>query len=177
MSRIGKSTALAELARRGHCGSTLTRRNGVSKSRRQMVPVWSNFGANVVGRDLSHATRLGPPGAAQGAARWNRIRPWLHALIAGNHQTRSLVHGTNLSAPAWMLLTQALATVLLMTRHRSRAAKTLGILRAMISLGYPGEESVRHAWRHPNLSITALTVVAELLAVSMAWLGLRRRPR
>jgi hypothetical protein len=96
-------------------------------------------------------------------------------LIAGNHQTRSLVHGTNLSAPAWMLLTQALATVLLMTRHRSRAAKTLGILGAMMSLGYPGEESVRHAWRHPNLSITALTVVAELLAVSMARLGLRRQ--
>jgi hypothetical protein len=58
-----------------------------------------------------------------------------------------------------MLLTQALATVLLMTRHRSRAAKTLGILGAMMSLGYPGEESVRHAWRHPNLSITALTVL------------------
>ena len=74
-----------------------------------------------------------------------------------------------------MLLTQALATVLLMTRHRSRASKTLGILGAMMSLGYPGEESVRHAWRHPNLSITALTVVAELLAVSMAWLGLRRQ--
>ena len=36
--------------------------------------------------------------------------------------------GTNLSAPAWMLLAQALATVLLMTRHRSRAAKALGIL-------------------------------------------------
>jgi hypothetical protein len=42
--------------------------------------------------------------------------------------------GTNLSAPAWMLLTQTLATVLLMTRHRSRAAKTLG---AMMSLGIP----------------------------------------
>ena len=24
--------------------------------------------------------------------------------LAGNHETRSLVHGTNLSAPAWMLL-------------------------------------------------------------------------
>ena len=85
--------------------------------------------------------------------------------------------GTNLSAPAWMLLAQALATVLLMTRHRSRAAKAVGILGALMSLGYPAEKSVRQAWRHPNRSITALTGVAELLAVSMAWLGLRRQPR
>jgi hypothetical protein len=85
--------------------------------------------------------------------------------------------GTNLSAPAWMLLAQALATVLLMTRHRSRAAKALGILGAMMSLGYPAEKSVRQAWRHPNRSITALTLVAELLALSMAWLGLRRQLR
>jgi hypothetical protein len=85
--------------------------------------------------------------------------------------------GTNLSPPAWMLLAQALATVLLMTRHRCSAAKMLGILGVMMSLGYPAEKSVRQAWRHPNRSITVLTVVAELLAVSMAWLGLRRRPR
>ena len=85
--------------------------------------------------------------------------------------------GTNLSAPAWSKLAQALATVLLMTQHRSRAAKTLGILGVMMSLGYPAEKSVRQAWRHPNRSITALTLVAELLAVSMAWLGLRRQLR
>ena len=85
--------------------------------------------------------------------------------------------GTNLSAPAWMLLAQALATVLLMTRHRSRAAKTLGILGVMMSLGYPAEKSVRQAWRHPNRSTTALTGLAELLAASMAWLGLRRQLR
>ena len=84
---------------------------------------------------------------------------------------------TNLSAPVWMLLAQALATVLLRTRHRSRAAKTLGILGVMMGLGYPAEKSVRQAWRHPNRSITALTVVAELLAVAMAWLGLRRQLR
>ncbi len=88
-----------------------------------------------------------------------------------------LFMGTNLSAPGWMLLAQALATVLLMTRHRSRAATTLGILGVMMSLGYPAEKSVRQAWRHPNRSTAALTLVAELLAVSMAWLGLRRRPR
>src|SRR5829696_6591785 len=85
--------------------------------------------------------------------------------------------GTNLSAPLWMLLAQALATVLLTTRHRSRAAKALGILGVMMSLGYPAEKSVRQAWRHPNRSITALTVVAELLAAAMAWLGLRRQLR
>ena len=88
-----------------------------------------------------------------------------------------LFMGTNLSAPLWMLLAQALATVLLMTRHRSRAAKTLGILGVMMGLGYPAEKSVRQAWRHPNRSITALTGVAELLAAAMAWLGLRRQLR
>jgi hypothetical protein len=88
-----------------------------------------------------------------------------------------LFMGTNLSAPVWMLLAQALATVLLMTRHRSRAAKALGILGVMMSLGYPAEKSVRQAWRHPNRSTTALTLVAELLALSMAWLGLRRQLR
>ena len=66
--------------------------------------------------------------------------------------------GTNLSAYAWMLLAQALGNVLLMTRHRSSAAKTLGILGALMSLGYPTEKSVRQTWRHPNRSITALTV-------------------
>lgn len=85
--------------------------------------------------------------------------------------------GTNLSPPAWMLLAQTLATVLLMTRHRSSAAQMLGILGVMMSLGYPAEKSVRQAWRHPTRSITALTVVAELLAVSMAGIGLRRQLR
>jgi hypothetical protein len=47
----------------------------------------------------------------------------------------------------------------------------------MMSLGYPAEKSVRQAWRHPKRSMTALTVVAELLAVSMAWLGLGRQLR
>ena len=119
----------------------------------------------------ARATRLGLPGAAQGTARRNRIRPWFHVWIAGNHKTGSLVHGTNLSPPAWTLLAQTLATVLLMTRHRSSAAKMLGILGVMMSLGYPAEKSVRQVWRHPTRSITALTLVAELLAVSMAWLG------
>ena len=85
--------------------------------------------------------------------------------------------GTNLSPPAWMLLAQTLATVLLMTRHRSSAAQMLGILGVMMCLGYPAEKSVRQAWRHPTRSITVLTVVAELLAVSMAWIGLRRQLR
>jgi len=77
----------------------------------------------------------------------------------------------------WMLLAQALATVLLMTRHRRTAAKMLGILGVMMSFGTPAEKSVRQAWRHPNRSITALTAAAELLALAIAWLGLRRQRR
>ena len=49
-----------------------------------------------------------------------------------------------------------------MTRHRSSAAKTLGILGALMSLRYPTEKSVRQTWRHPNRSITALTVFLAL---------------
>jgi hypothetical protein len=81
--------------------------------------------------------------------------------------------GTNLSAPPHMLVMQALATVLLMTRHGSGAAKTLGILGAMNSLGYPAEKSVRRAWRHPDRSVAPLAAVLELLSIAMAWLGLR----
>src|SRR5829696_3695533 len=55
--------------------------------------LWIGSGCEVLGRDLGRATRLGLPGAAQGAARRNRIRPWFHAWIAGNHKTGSLVHG------------------------------------------------------------------------------------
>jgi hypothetical protein len=65
----------------------------------------------------------------------------------------------------------------LMTSHRSSPAKDARILGEMMTLGYVAERSIRQAWRHLNRSITALTVVAELLAVSMARRGLRRQLR
>ena len=83
--------------------------------------------------------------------------------------------GTNLSAPGVMLLAQGLATVALVSGRRRRvAARTLGILGAVMALGYPAEVSVRQAWRHPDRVVAPLTAVAEALAIAMAVLGLRR---
>jgi hypothetical protein len=56
-----------------------------------------------------------------------------------------LFMGTNLSAPVWMLLAQALATVLFDDPAPFQGGTTLGILGVMMSLGYPAEKSVRQA--------------------------------
>ena len=85
--------------------------------------------------------------------------------------------GTNLSAPGVMLLAQGASIPLLVTGHRPRlAARTLGVLGAVMALGYPAEVSVRHAWRHPDRVIAPLIAAAEVLAITMAVLGLYRSP-
>lgn len=86
------------------------------------------------------------------------------------------VMGTNLSAPGVMLILQTLATAGLLSRRRRRtSAKTLGILGAIMSGGYPAEKSVREAWRgrSPDTSMVAMTVAATALAAVMAVLGRR----
>ena len=84
--------------------------------------------------------------------------------------------GTNLSAPGVMLLAQGLSTVLLFTPRRRLAARILGLLGAVMSLGYPAEVSVRDAWRHPDQVVAPLTAATEVLAIAMAVLGLYRSP-
>jgi hypothetical protein len=83
--------------------------------------------------------------------------------------------GTNLSAPGVMLLAQAVSTMLLVSGRRRRiASRTLGVLGAIMTLGYPAEVSVRRAWRRPDRVVAPLTAAAEVLAITMAALGLRR---
>lgn len=86
------------------------------------------------------------------------------------------VAGTNLSAPGVMLVLQGLATLgLLIPERRKTAAKTLGILGAIMTGGYPGERSVREAWRgkSSDKAMVTITAAATVLAVLMALLGWR----
>jgi hypothetical protein len=86
--------------------------------------------------------------------------------------------GSNLSAPGVMLIAQGVSTLLLLSdRRRQVAARVLGVLGAVMTLGYPAEVSVRHAWRHPDRVVAPLSAAAEALAVTMAVLGLRRDGR
>ena len=87
------------------------------------------------------------------------------------------ITGTNLSAPGVMLVLQAACTAVLARRPSRAAAKTLGILGAIMTGGYPGERSVRGAWRQPGDSRTPLTAAATLLAAAMAVQGFRAARR
>lgn len=80
--------------------------------------------------------------------------------------------GTNLSAPGLMLALQAVSTTTLFLRSSNRAAKTLGILGAIMAGGYPAERTVRASWKGTNDGTAALTTSATLLATIMAVLGL-----
>lgn len=83
------------------------------------------------------------------------------------------VLGTNLSAPVVMLILQAAATAALRTRHHRRAARTLGVLGTIMTVGYPAERSVRLAWRRWESPAAPLTATATALAMGMAVLGSR----
>jgi hypothetical protein len=90
------------------------------------------------------------------------------------------IAGTNLSAPGVMLVLQGLAIIgLLVPGKRRTAAKALGILGAIMSGGYPGEKSVREAWRGniPDKAMVPLTASATALAALMAVLGRREVKR
>lgn len=90
------------------------------------------------------------------------------------------VMGTNLSAPGVMLILQGLATAGLLSRRKRRAAaKTLAILGAIMSGGYPAEKSIRRAWRGetPDKSLMPMTAAATALAALMALLGRREMGR
>jgi UDP:flavonoid glycosyltransferase YjiC (YdhE family) len=80
--------------------------------------------------------------------------------------------GTNLSAPGLMLALQAVCAGTLFLRPSSRAAKTLGILGAIMTGGYPAERTVRASWTGTNDGTAPLTASATLLAAIMAALGL-----
>ncbi|WP_159801048.1 glycosyltransferase [Arthrobacter zhaoguopingii] len=85
--------------------------------------------------------------------------------------------GTNLSAPGGMLVLQAVCTAALFRRPSRAAARTLGILGAIMTGGYPAERSVRASWRRPDDGVAPLTAAAALLAALMAALGFRTAGR
>lgn len=87
------------------------------------------------------------------------------------------VLGTGLSASGLMLALQAVCTAQLLVRPRRKAARMLGVLGAVMVVGYPAERSVRAAWRHWDPRLTPMTIAAPLLAVAMAALGLGRLPQ
>ena len=75
-----------------------------------------------------------------------------------------------------MLILQGVATAGLLSRRRRRAAaKTVGILGAVMCGGYPAQRSIRRAWQGNSLdrSIMPLTAAATGLAAVMAELGHR----
>jgi UDP:flavonoid glycosyltransferase YjiC (YdhE family) len=86
------------------------------------------------------------------------------------------ITGTNLSAPGVMLVLQAACTAALLRRPGRAAAKTLGILGAIMAGGYPAERSVRASWRTRS-GPAPLTAAATLLAALMAVQGLRAARR
>ncbi|PAU85077.1 hypothetical protein CK505_17035 [Kocuria sp. WN036] len=85
--------------------------------------------------------------------------------------------GTGLSASGLMLALQAVCTAQLLARPRRRAARVLGVLGAVMVLGYPAERSVRAAWRQWDPRLAPMTVAATALAAVMAVLGLGRLPQ
>jgi hypothetical protein len=84
--------------------------------------------------------------------------------------------GTGLSAPVFMLTTQAVATARLAARPGEGAMRTLGTLGAAMTVGSLMEEQLRAAvtpggW---DRTVTPIGVVGCSLAAVMAGLGLRR---
>ena len=85
--------------------------------------------------------------------------------------------GTALSAPAPMLVTQAVATGVVLSGDSHRATRTLGWLGAAMTAGYLAERLVRRRLRRWDPVETPLVVAGLGLSAAMATLGLRRQRR
>ena len=88
----------------------------------------------------------------------------------------SLLNGTALSAPAYMLIAQALATSRVRRDAAPRAERVLGWLGLTMTAGYLGESLVRRRLRPSGFDAleSPLLLVAIILAAAMAKLGLER---
>jgi hypothetical protein len=97
---------------------------------------------------------------------------------SADHVARdALFMGTALSAPAPMLLAQAVATARLVRSTRRRGEVVLGTLGATMVAGYLGEALVRRRLQRSGFDPleSPLAVVGVTLAGAMALLGLRGR--
>ncbi|WP_400994710.1 hypothetical protein [Agromyces sp. GXQ0307] len=99
--------------------------------------------------------------------------PGFPVRSADEMRRRHWIEGTELSAPTVMLLVQAFASLALLFSRRPPvvAARTLGVLGAIMSIGYPIERVWRESLADPDPEVTPLTVGGFLLALKMAILG------
>lgn len=81
--------------------------------------------------------------------------------------------GTASSGPVVMMALQAVCTARLLRRPDTRAARTLGVLGVLMSIGSLLERSVWQAWLDRDSKMAAKTAGGVALTVAMAWLGLR----
>jgi hypothetical protein len=88
-------------------------------------------------------------------------------------RARHWIDGTSLSAPTAMLAVQGAASIALLVAPRPPvlAARILGVLGAMMSIGYPIEKVWRDSLVTPDRRVTPLTAGGFLLALKLAILG------
>lgn len=99
--------------------------------------------------------------------------PGVNVKSVDEMRARHWIDGTSLSAPTVMLAVQGAASIALLVAPRPPvlAARVLGVLGAMMSIGYPIEKVWRESLVTPDREVTPLTVGGSLLALKMAILG------
>ena len=87
----------------------------------------------------------------------------------------SWLQGTGLSAPIFMLATQAVATTRLATAPSPVATRTLGLMGALMACGYLVEREFRSAFSPAGLdpAVTPVAAAGFALSVAMARTGLQ----
>ena len=88
-------------------------------------------------------------------------------------ERRHWADGTALSAPTPMLIAQGIASLVLIVHPRPPVfwARLLGVLGAIMTIGYPLEKVWRESLVGPDRQVTPLTLGGFLLALKMAVLG------
>ena len=99
--------------------------------------------------------------------------PGVNVKSVDEMRARHWIDGTSLSAPTVMLAVQGAASIALLVAPRPPvlAARIMGVLGAMMSIGYPIEKVWRESLVTPDREVTPLTVGGSLLALKMAILG------
>jgi hypothetical protein len=99
--------------------------------------------------------------------------PGIRVRSVEEMRRRHWVEGTSLSAPTAMLAAQGAASLALLLAPKPPvlAARVLGVLGAIMSIGYPIEQVWRESLATPDREVTPLTAGGFLLALKMAILG------
>ena len=99
--------------------------------------------------------------------------PFGRISSADEMRRRHWLEGTALSAPTVMLAVQSVASVALLVSSRPPvlAARVLGVLGALMSIGAPVERIWRESLVTPDREVTPLTIGGFLLGLKLAILG------